>query len=288
MVNDNQSSGQGSSSTTGQGKQQTSDMSQGAAPTQQGSGSSAGAQQGSYAGSQGSGQGYGSSEAQRRQGEGQRGQSWQQPSSSALQTRGGGSVSPYGAYGAGPFSMMRRITDEMDRLFESFGLGRGFLPSEYGLGGSSLWGGEGSNALWSPHVEVSERDGKIVVAADLPGVKKADVSAEINPDSVVIQGQRQQESTRNERGYYHSERTYGSFYRVIPLPEGADVENAAATFRDGVLQIEIPAPKPQSRGRTLEIKGGDGDNSGSAGQGTPGTTGSRSGSGSSGSSERQR
>jgi HSP20 family protein len=263
MVNDNQSSGQGSSSTTGQGKQQTSDMSQGAASTQQGSGSSAGAQQGSYAGSQGSGQGYGSSQAQRRQGEGQRGQGWQ-PSGSALQTRGGGSVSPYGAYGtygAGPFSMMRRITDEMDRLFESFGLGGSFFPSEP-RGGSSLWGGEGSTALWSPHVEVSERDDKIVVAADLPGVKKTDVSVEINPDSVVIQGQRQQESTRNERSYYRSERTYGSFYRVIPLPEGADVENAAATFRDGVLQIEIPAPKQQSRGRTLEIKGGDGDNAG--------------------------
>src|ERR1700730_17732575 len=114
MANENQSSGQGSSSAGAQGKQQTSDMSQGAASTQQGSGSSAGAQQGSYAGSQGSGQGHGSSEAQRRQGEGLRGQSWQQPSSSALQTRGGASVSPYGAYGAGPFSMMRRITDEMD------------------------------------------------------------------------------------------------------------------------------------------------------------------------------
>jgi HSP20 family protein len=284
MVNDNQSSGQGSSSTGTQGKQQTSDMSQGAASTQQGSGSRAGAQQGSYGGSQGSGQGYGSSQAQRRQGEGQRGQSWQ-PSGSALQTRGSGSLSPYGAYGAGPFSMMRRITDEMDRLFESFGLGRSFFPSE-GQGGSSLWSGEGGNALWSPHVEVSERDGTIVVAADLPGVKKGDVSVEINPDSIVIQGQRQQESTRNERGYYHSERVYGSFYRVIPLPEGVDVENAAATFRDGVLQIEVPAPKPQSRGRTLEIKGGDGDNSGSAGQGTAGTTGSRSSS--SASSERQR
>src|ERR1700730_12327191 len=273
MANENQSSGQGSSSAGAQGKQQTSDMSQGAASTQQGSGSTAGAQQGSYAGSQGSGQGYGSTQPQRRQGEGQRGQGWQ-PSGSALQTRGSGSMSPYGVYGAGPFSMMRRITDEMDRLFESFGLGRGFLPSEQGQGGSSLWGGEGSNALWSPHVEVSERDGKIVVAADLPRVKKGDVSVEINPDSVVIQGQRQQESTRNERGYYHSERIYGSFYRVIPLPEGADVENAAATFRDGVLQIEIPAPKQPSRGRTLEIKGGsDAGNSGSAGQGTSGSSG---------------
>ena len=54
---------------------------------------------------------------------------------------------------------------------------------------------------------------------------------------------------------YRSERSYGSFYRVVPLPEGAIAEQAKATFRDGVLEITMPAP-PASKGRKLEITEG--------------------------------
>ena len=71
---------------------------------------------------------------------------------------------------------------------------------------------------------------------------------------MTIQGQRKQEKTSSESGFYRSERSYGSFYRTIPLPEGVNIENASATFRDGVLQIEIDAPQKKPSGRTLEIK----------------------------------
>ena len=57
-----------------------------------------------------------------------------------------------------------------------------------------------------------------------------------------------------DEGIYWSERSYGSFYRQIPLPEDAKTENAAATFRNGVLEITIPAPKAETRSRKLEIK----------------------------------
>src|SRR5207247_1185933 len=112
----------------------------------------------------------------------------------------------------------------------------------------------------------------------LPGVKKEDVKVEINQDSVTIQGQRHQESSSSGRGYFQSERSYGTFYRTIPLPEGANTENASATFRDGVLQIEVQAPTQQSRSRTLEIKG---DSSGGTGwsDSSGAGTGSSSGSG---------
>jgi HSP20 family protein len=150
---------------------------------------------------------------------------------------------------------MRRISDEMDRLFESFGLGRSFFPSEFSGAQSAYGDQQAASALWAPHVDVVEREGKLLISADLPGVKKEDVKVEINQDSVTIQGQRHQERTSSDRGYFQSERSYGSFYRLIPLPEGANTENATATFRDGVLQIEVQAPSQQSRGRTLEIKG---------------------------------
>jgi HSP20 family protein len=93
-----------------------------------------------------------------------------------------------------------------------------------------------------------------VVTADLPGVKKEDVKIEVDQDAITLQGQRRQEQTTQDRGYYRSERSYGSFYRTIPLPEGADPSTATATFRDGVLEIALQAPQKRSGTRSLEIK----------------------------------
>jgi HSP20 family protein len=232
-----------------QGKQQSSEISQDRISGQQGGTSSQkGAGQNYQPGSQGSG--------------------WQGSSAGALAPRRDSSAAAYGGYGSGPFSTMRRISDEMDRLFDSFGFGRSFFPSEFGLGAPARFGDlEGASALWAPHVDVIERDGKLLISADLPGVKKEDVKVEINPDSVTLQGQRHQEKTSSDRGYYQSERSYGSFYRTIPLPEGVNTEKASATFHDGVLQIEVPAPSQQSRGRTLEIKGDTTGTAGSTGDG---------------------
>ena len=68
-------------------------------------------------------------------------------------------------------------------------------------------------------------------------------------------GERKREHEEERDGVYRSERSYGSFYRVIPLPEGAITEQANANFRDGVLEITMPAP-PASKGRRLEITEG--------------------------------
>ena len=109
-----------------------------------------------------------------------------------------------------------------------------------------------------------------LIQADLPGIKRDDINVRIEQDAIVIQGERNQEQTSNKGGYYRSERSYGSFYRTIPLPEGTNTESATASFKDGVLEIELDAPREQQRGRTLEIRHGS-------------TGGSRAGSG--GSSE---
>ena len=206
----------------------------------------------------------------------------------ALQRQGGSWMSPYGQEGyggSGPFSLMRRISDEMDRFFENFGMGRSsFFPTqERNLGGEGSWGGQGAPSMWSPHIEMFERNGKLLIQADLPGIKRDDVNVRIEQDSVIIQGQRQQEQTANERGYYRSERSYGSFYRTIPLPEGTNADSATASFRDGVLEIEMDAPRQQQRGRTLEIREGGSQGSGSHGGHIGTGSGSTYGSGTSGS-----
>lgn len=220
-------------------RQQTSEMAHGSM------------QQGSNPASQGA-----ASQATAWQDSSSRGQA-QSPSGGTVETRRGGSSFPssyFGGFGGGPFSMLRRINEDMERLFENFGFGRSLFPTDVGQGTWPGFGGEASSSLWSPRVEVFERDDKLVISADLPGVKKEDVKVDIDQDAVTIQGERKQEQTTNERGYYRSERSYGSFYRTIPLPEGADAQTASATFRDGVLQIEIKAPQQRSTGRTLEIK----------------------------------
>jgi len=158
-------------------------------------------------------------------------------------------------FGNNPFSFMRRFSEEMDRLFEDFGVGsRGLMPS-FGRGFSSDLG-EFGQGLWSPQIETFEREGQLVIRADLPGLSKDDVNVEVTDDAITISGKRHNENEEQREGYYRSERSYGSFYRQIPLPEGVNADDAQATFRNGVLEITMDAPQLQSHKRRLEISEG--------------------------------
>lgn len=141
-----------------------------------------------------------------------------------------------------PFSFMRRFGEGMEQLFADFGVG-GLMPR-----------GFNELAAWTPQIEMFERENQLVIRADLPGLKTDDVQIELRDDSVVIQGERQEERKEEREGFYTTERTYGRFYREIPLPEGADTDEATATFRDGVLEITILRREGETRGRQLEIQ----------------------------------
>jgi len=120
---------------------------------------------------------------------------------------------------------MRRFAEQMDRAFNG-GWGSDF--------------GRESAGMWMPAVDVSERDGKLIVHADLPGLKKEDVKVEVTDDTLIIQGERREEHQENDGGYHRSERTYGKFYRSIPLPQGAETDKAKAEFNNGVLELSVP------------------------------------------------
>jgi HSP20 family protein len=153
-----------------------------------------------------------------------------------------------------PFTFMRRFSEEMDRLFEDFGFGRGWLAPGFERSLDSL-GTLAVNA-WAPQVEVMERDNQLVVRADLPGMSKDDVKVDLDDNSLVIRGERKSEREEDEEGYYRSERSYGSFYRRIPLPSGVKAEEANADFRNGVLEITMPAPqRTEEKRRQIEIRG---------------------------------
>jgi HSP20 family protein len=153
-----------------------------------------------------------------------------------------------------PFSLMRRFSEEMDRLFGDITFG-GRLASGFGREFGRLADLEGS--MWLPQVEAFERDGKLIVRADLPGLTKDDVNVDITHDAIKIHGERLQEKEEDEEGYYRSERSYGSFYREIPLPSGVNHAEANASFQDGVLEITMPAPARQSSSRRIAIGGSE-------------------------------
>jgi HSP20 family protein len=152
-----------------------------------------------------------------------------------------------------PFSFMRRFSEEMDRLYGDVGFGGG-LAAGFGRELGRLADLEGS--MWSPQVEAFERDGKLIVRADLPGLTRDDINVDITDDAIKIRGERRQEKEENKEGYYRSERSYGSFYREIPLPRGVNREEANAIFRDGVLEITMPAPARQPSSQRIEISEG--------------------------------
>jgi len=153
-----------------------------------------------------------------------------------------------------PFAFMRRFSEEMDRLFEDFGFGQGRLAPVFERGLDQL--GALAGTAWAPQVEVLERDNELMIRADLPGMTKDDVKVDIADNAVVIRGERKSEREENEKGYYRSERSYGSFYRRIPLPSGVKAEEANADFRNGVLEITMPATQAtEEKRREIEIKG---------------------------------
>lgn len=146
-----------------------------------------------------------------------------------------------------PMVMVRKMSEEMDQLFERF-IGRPMMTRS-GQGGMA--------GKWMPSVEISQRDDQLIICADLPGIKQEDVQIEIHNDKLTIEGERREEHQQpaNAAGYRRSERSYGNFYRMIPLPAGVDPDSAQASMHDGVLEIRIPVPSsPARRGRRIDIQ----------------------------------
>ena len=142
---------------------------------------------------------------------------------------------------ANPFAFMRRVTDELDRAFG--------LRSDLGL--PAVY-----PKMWAPEIEILERENKFLVRADLPGLKKENVKIEVTHDELTIEGERKLEKEEKKEGLHRTERTYGRFYRRLMIPEHVKAENAVAAFKNGVLEIEMPAiPVPEVKKRAVEITG---------------------------------
>ena len=108
---------------------------------------------------------------------------------------------------------------------------------------------------WAPPMDVYEKDNAIVIKAELPGLKKEDVQVEIEGEDLVIRGESKAESEAKDEDYYRSERSFGSFYRRMPLPAGVTPEQIQATLKDGVLEVRVPKPvEAKSEAKKIEVK----------------------------------
>jgi len=157
------------------------------------------------------------------------------PEGSALANRSGLNLTPSftgSLFGLSPFSMMQKLTEDMDRVF-----GRSGYPSM---------------EIWQPAIEVEEQPGQLKITAEVPGLNKEDIKVSVTNDVLTIEGERKQEKEEKRKGYYHSERSYGRF--SIVLPDGAKTDQATAQLNNGTMEIIVPIPERKNDRKEIPVK----------------------------------
>lgn len=130
--------------------------------------------------------------------------------------------------------------DPFARLLEGF-LGENLAPSE-----------DVSNRTWMPAVNIRETDHAFFVEAELPGMTKEDIDITLENNILKLSGERRFEKDVSEKNYHRVERSYGNFLRTFSLPSEVEAEGVKASFKDGVLTIEIPKAE-QAKPRKIAI-----------------------------------
>ncbi len=163
-------------------------------------------------------------------------------------TRDGGSLVAHDGNVVSPVVQFRR---EVDRIFENFFRGSGLSPCE-----SDLFSPLTTTGLLKPQVDIGATEKEYVISVEVPGVMEEDVQVEVSGNTMTIRGEKRQEKEEKEKSYYRMERSYGSFQRVLSLPEDVDQEGIKASFKKGVLSVTIPRKSlPGSQAKQIAING---------------------------------
>jgi HSP20 family protein len=106
-----------------------------------------------------------------------------------------------------------------------------------------------------PKVEVKETDKNYKVSTEVPGMKKEDINITLRDNKLIIEGEKKQESQKEEKDYVRSEFSYGSFYRSIPLGDDVNPDKVSAAYNDGILKVTIEKTgEDKHRTKKIEIK----------------------------------
>lgn len=137
-----------------------------------------------------------------------------------------------------PWMTMPTLQNRINRLFDDM------LPAadeEMGL------------FNWQPLVDTFEKDNAIEVRAELPGIKKDDISIDVRNNVLTLSGERSYDEDVNEGDFYRRERMYGKFQRAITLPDNVDTDNIDAQYDEGVLKVTVPKTE-ESQTKKIEVK----------------------------------
>jgi HSP20 family protein len=132
-----------------------------------------------------------------------------------------------------PFRDVQVLQDRINRIFnESFGRARD-LDDDVSL------------YDWRPPVDIYESEDAIFLKAELPGISKEDVSVEIKDNVLTLKGERFLDPQIKDENYFRKERNFGKFHRSFTLQESIQPDQIKASFKDGVLTVEIPRPQEE-------------------------------------------
>jgi len=116
----------------------------------------------------------------------------------------------------------------------------------------SFWGGRGAPEF-SPATDITEDDRQYIVTAELPGMKRSDVTVEVAEGVLTIRGEKESEREEKSEKRRYVERSFGSFTRAFTLPSDADEGKIEASFKDGVLTVTL-AKSEQRKARVVDVK----------------------------------
>ena len=133
-----------------------------------------------------------------------------------------------------PFGVLEDLQDEMARIWGQ----RPLFPLPLRMPRPIAQ----AATTWAPRMDVYEKQGHLVMKAELPGVKKEDIKVELDGEDLIIEAERKADTEVKEQDYYRTERFHGTCYRRLPLGFAPKPEQIKAAYSDGILEIQIPKP----------------------------------------------
>lgn len=133
----------------------------------------------------------------------------------------------------------RKFEEIMNRMLEGFGFGdvwsrRRSLPLLSPEKGTSV------GIYRQPYIDIVETDNEIIATAEMPGLNKEDININLTNDKLELSTETKHEEEKKGKDYIYRERRSGSYYRSVSLPSSIDVNNAKASYNNGVLEIKMP------------------------------------------------
>ena len=154
-----------------------------------------------------------------------------------------------------PLPSILGLRDEIDRFFQNVDRGFWGVPLTRPLLDIEPLFPRKAVVDLLPAVDVAENDKQYEITAELPGMDEKDIEVKLSNGMLTIKGEKNEEKEEREKGYYLSERRYGSFQRSFQVPDGVDADNIEASVKKGVLTVTLPkTPEAQKAEKKIAIK----------------------------------